>query len=260
LTVCDAAGHLAASFRSHFQPSPLHLKGSSQLLPTVRSLLKAFDNADPPPRHQKAITPKFLQKFYRLLAGKARSAQHPAYAQTANITLGAYFFAMRSCEYTKTKQPGCIKRVGLGCIIFCTRHCRVIQHSDPNLLSLTAFITIVFEDQKNGKKMDVRTQGLSGHQFLCPILCWGPAAQKIIATIPKYNGQTNLCSVFLNGEVLDLSNSFIRKLLRHTCDLYGGLTTFGFHSHEIGNRSIRSRAAMALFLMDHSPAKIMILG
>ena len=35
---------------------------------------------------------------------------------------------------------------------------------------------------------------------------------------------------------------------------------FGFDPHEIGNRSIRPGAAMALFLSDHSPAKIMILG
>jgi hypothetical protein len=108
--------------------------------------------------------------------------------------------------------------------------------------------------------MDTRTQRRSGHRFLCPVLRWGSAVKRIIATIPNYNDQTNLCSVLLNGEVLDLSNSFVRKLLRHTCTLYGGHTTFGFHPHEIGNRSIRSGAAMALFLMDHSPAKIMILG
>jgi len=35
---------------------------------------------------------------------------------------------------------------------------------------------------------------------------------------------------------------------------------FGFHPEEIGNRSIRSGAAMALFLNDVSSDKIMILG
>jgi hypothetical protein len=42
--------------------------------------------------------------------------------------------------------------------------------------------------------------------------------------------------------------------------MFGGKRTFGFHPHEIGNRSIRSGATMALFLKDHSTAKIMILG
>ncbi len=226
----------------------------------MRSLLKAFDNADPPPHRQKAITPKFIRKFYQLLTGPTGSVQHPPYTQTADITLGAYFFAMRSCEYTKTARPGRTKRVRLGCIVFRTRTRRVIDHSDPNLLTSAAYVTIVFEDQKNGKKMDARTQRRSGHRFLCPVLRWGSAVRRIIATIPNYTEQTNLCSVLLDGEVLDISNSFVRKLLRHTCELYGGHTTFGFHPHEIGNRSIRSGAAMSLFLMDHSPAKIMILG
>ena len=32
------------------------------------------------------------------------------------------------------------------------------------------------------------------------------------------------------------------------CAMFGGKTTFGFHPHEVGNRSLRSGAAMALFL------------
>jgi hypothetical protein len=121
-------------------------------------------------------------------------------------------------------------------------------------------VTIVIEDQKNGKKMDARTQLRSGHQFLCPVLRWISAVQRIINTIPNYNDQTNLCSVLLDGKVLDILSSFMFKLLRHTCTLCGGFLTFGFHPHKIGNRSIQSGVTMALFLMDHSPAKIMILG
>jgi hypothetical protein len=121
-------------------------------------------------------------------------------------------------------------------------------------------VTIIFEDQKNGKKIDARTQRQSGHQFLCPVLRWLSAVQRIINTILNYNNQTNLCSVILNEEVLDILSSFVLKLIRHTCTLYRGFSAFGFHPHKIGNRSIRSGAAMALFLMDHSPAKIRILG
>jgi hypothetical protein len=57
-----------------------------------------------------------------------------------------------------------------------------------------------------------------------------------------------------------LSSQFTLELIRHTCAIFGGKTVFGFDPHEIGNRSIRSGAAMALFLKDHSTAKIMILG
>jgi hypothetical protein len=56
-----------------------------------------------------------------------------------------------------------------------------------------------------------------------------------------------------------LSDEFTLQLLRSTCTMFGGKSVFGFYPHEIGNRSIRSGAAMALFLKDHSTAKIMIL-
>jgi hypothetical protein len=167
---------------------------------------------------------------------------------------------MRSCEYTKTARPGQTKRIRMGGIVFRTRSRRVLSLSDPDLLRLADYVTIVFEDQKNGKKMDARSQRRSGHSYLCPILRWGSAVQRITATIPDWTDQTTLCSIAIDDKIMEISNVFVRKLLRHTCFLFGGFTTFGFHPHEIGNRSIRSGAAMSLFLMDHSPAKIMILG
>jgi hypothetical protein len=148
----------------------------------------------------------------------------------------------------------------MGCLIFRTRSRRVLLLTDPDLLTLAFYVTIVFEDQKNGKKMDARTQQRSGHPFLCPLLRWGSAVQRIIASIPEWNDQTTMCSTTLDEKVFEIGNSFVKKLLRHTCLLFGGFAKFGFHPHEIGNKSIRSGAAMSLFLMDHSPAKIMILG
>jgi hypothetical protein len=97
-------------------------------------------------------------------------------------------------------------------------------------------------------------------QVPLPVLRWGSAAQRTITTIPGWNEQTTLCSVFLDGETIEIGTAFVRKLLRHTCAVFGGFKTFGFHPLEIGNKSLRSGAAMSLFLMDHSPAKIMILG
>ena len=212
------------------------------------------------PQHQTAITPKLFRQLFKLLTGGPKNQHISAYVHTADIVLGAFFFAMRSCEYTKTARPGRTKRVWMGCIIFRTLSRRVLHLTDPALLKLADYVTIVFEDQKNGKKMDARTQKRSGHAYLCPVLRWGSAVQRILQIAPSWNDQTALCLVALDGQVLEISNAFVRKLLRHACLLYGGFTTFGFHPHEIGNRSIRSGAAMSLFLMDHSPAKIMILG
>jgi hypothetical protein len=167
---------------------------------------------------------------------------------------------MRSCEYTLTPTKGRTKRVTLGSLIFRDARKRILAHSDPALLSRAEFITIVFADQKNGTKMDARTQRRTGDRVLCPILRWGRAVTRILRTIPDASDATPLCALLANGKVKLVTNTFTKLLLRHTCSFYGGLTAFGFHPHEIGNRSIRSGAAMALFLMDHSSAKIMILG
>ena len=88
-----------------------------------------------------------------------------------------------------------------------------------------------------------------------------PQRKRTIATIPDWNERATLCSAFIDNETIEIGNACVRKLLRHICAMLRGHKTFGFHPAEIGNKkSLRSGAAMSLFLMDHSPAKIMILG
>jgi hypothetical protein len=49
------------AFWHHFQPSPLHLKETSQLHhPVTCSLFWAFKNIDPETKQQKAVTPAKL--------------------------------------------------------------------------------------------------------------------------------------------------------------------------------------------------------
>jgi hypothetical protein len=57
-----------------------------------------------------------------------------------------------------------------------------------------------------------------------------------------------------------VNSTFTRTLLRYTCHIHGGKPIFGFTPKEIRNQSLRSGAAMALFLKNHLTAKIMILG
>jgi hypothetical protein len=67
-------------------------------------------------------------------------------------------------------------------------------------------------------------------------------------------------SIWLEDATLFISNTFTKKTIRTTCAIFGSKATFGFEPHEIGNKSIRSSAAMALFLANVPTAKIMILG
>jgi hypothetical protein len=57
-----------------------------------------------------------------------------------------------------------------------------------------------------------------------------------------------------------LSFTYLRDHLRHSCTIVGVSATFAFDATEIGTKARRSGAAMALFPMDDSTARIMILG
>ena len=207
---------------------------------------------------QKAITPALLRSL-ALLA--SYSVINDAEDHAIDLLIAAFFFAMRSCEFVHTSTPGQTKMITLGCITFFTRDRKEIRHSHPDLIDLAFHVRVKFEDQKNGDKMDFRSQRKSGHPTLSPVLRFIRVVQRIRKFVPRYNEHTPLCTVFKAGLKTDrISQRYTLKLLRKACRIGGGREVFGFGPKDIGNRSIRSGAAMALFLTGHSAEKIMLLG
>jgi len=254
-TIRGAAGALAAAFRNRFRRSPLHFQDTKNYLPSLRRLFQAFDKLSPPPKRQRAVTPKLLRQLQHL-----RSDLNNETNQAIDIIVGAFFFAMRACEYVKTPVKGHTKIARLRCLEFRDRKRKIVPHSHPRLTRHSKFVTITFEDQKNKLKFDKRTQQRTNNPFLCPVKRWGSAVKRILSTIPTANGNTPICSFNDLGRHKVVTSSFTRNLLRSTCEKFGGKPKFGFAPSEIGNKSVRSGAAMSLFLNNHSPAKIMILG
>jgi hypothetical protein len=228
------------------------------LHPSIKALLKAFENVDPPTRRQKAVTPRLLRKL--LEASHHSSLLDTAPAVVADIVIGAFFFAMRSCEYSKPQVAGQTKCIDLEGIVFRSKDNTTIDQEDPELLRIAEYVTVTFVRQKNGKKMDSRTQRRTQDPDLCPVIRYGTQVQRIRRTVPNADGTTPINAISLNGRVGLITNTYILNLLRNTCYSFGGEATFGFDPHDIGNKSIRSGAAMALFINDVSTAKIMILG
>jgi hypothetical protein len=54
----------------------------------------------------------------------------------------------------KKKFPGKTKVIVPGGVIFRSKTKKTIPHQHPNLLALASYVTIIFVDQKSGKKMD----------------------------------------------------------------------------------------------------------
>jgi hypothetical protein len=259
-TVRYAASSLAAAFRHHHKHSPFHEQGHPHLLPVVRSLLKAYDNVDPPTNRQKAITPKLLRCLYSSTGLSTPALQDTLPAATADLTIGAFFFAKRSCEFSTTRKPGRTKIVTIQYVLFRDHLKQIVPRSANDLLQRAEYVTITFVSQKNGKKMDLRTQRRTGDPVLCPVLRYGSVVRRILRQNPLAPNDTKLNTIHIGTSIGTITNDYVRELLRTTCSNFGGKTTFGYNSTEIGNKSIRSGAAMSLFLSNVSTPRIMLLG
>ena len=100
-----------------------------------------------------------------------------------------------------------------------------------------------------------------GDPDLCPVVHLARAVKRVRKFVPDANKKTPLCTVSIKGRKSNfITQEFTLRLLKDTCEEWGGAEKFGFSKDEIGNKSIRSGAAMALFLRNHSSDKIMILG
>ena len=162
------AGSMATVFRNHLQPSPLHIVGSAQMLPTsIHSLFKVFVNADPAPKHQWAITPYLLQGMYTL-AGLAFPESHdtPA-AIAADLAIVGLFFAVRSYENTTIPQPDQTKMVSPFWIITSVRYLRIALVS-PSLSTSHSFLQI---KRKETRTPDVPKVSRQPCSLLCPTHC-----------------------------------------------------------------------------------------
>ena len=174
------------------------------------------------------------------------------------LVIMAIFFAMRSCEYStvgknvvrKTKRLR-LRNVRL------FRDGRLLSHHDPSLRSAD-FVSITFEDQKNGQLHDTITLQNSGDEILNPVTAIADIVQRL------YSISSTTEDTFLNvfeskGKVLEVTSSEIRTALRVACQEIG-LSKLGFTEDEIGTHSIRSGAAMAMYLDDVPVYTIMLIG
>jgi hypothetical protein len=262
-TLRQATSNLATAFRNNLQPSPLHVAGSAQLLPATRSLFKAFANADPAPKRQRAITPKLLRGMYTLAGLDFPETHDTPAAIAADLAIVGLFFAMRSCENTTTPKPGRTKTVNMNGVTFLDSQKREIAHDHPGI-ALAAHVTLLFQDQKNRDKNARRSQKRTADPVLCPVRRSASLIERIRRLVPDFSGSTTINTYAHKARdgpvVLQLASGFLRSQLRHACATLGGKTVFGFEPTEIGTKSLRPGAAMGLFLANHSTERIMLMG
>jgi hypothetical protein len=100
------------------------------LKPDVKNLLSAMKSSSPNKNQQRAITPRFLKK---LLSRSASEIKNNPEDHAADLIAGGFFFAMRSCEYSKPSVPGKTKPIRLGGVRFYSKSGTLFQHDHPRL-------------------------------------------------------------------------------------------------------------------------------
>ena len=229
----------------------------------LQRLFAAYQEVDPPRQVQSALTPKFLRKLYRHFCGNSGTNNHDTmHAHMADLLLGFFFFAGRSCEYCLASREGKTKRVALGDIGFRDRRKNAIDIDSWDDVQKACYVTITFRDQKNGEKGERRTQGRTGDEILDPVVRLGSAVLRLKRKMAVAQPTTELCNVGREDGVERLSARIILQSLKFVCNNYGGKKEFGFTAGSVGNKSLRSGAAMSLALSpkNYSTMKIMVLG
>ena len=155
-------------------------------------LLRAYADADGPTRRQRAITPKFLRVFYLHFENEGGDDKSP-FGQMADIYLGFFFFAGRSCEFCLATGDRKTSRVAIEDVEFRDEGRRVVEVGPETDLESLKFVTITFRDQKNREKCEKRTQGRTKDPILDPVMRLASAVIRIKRKVKDWNQKTEFC-------------------------------------------------------------------
>ena len=150
-TIAEAARTLVKTLWDHHGRRPFYHPESSsksRFSTNIQDLIKAMISVSPSPKSQKAITPALLRCMAQHTSG---TVENNAEDHMADLIIGAFFFAMRSCEYVSPKEVGRTITIRLGGISFFNNQRKEISHSHPHLLCVAIHVRILFEDQKIGR-------------------------------------------------------------------------------------------------------------
>ena len=207
-------------------------------------------NEDPGPKQQYAITTGILLMLLKIAVTEVDRAM-------ATLLCAAFFFACRSCEYSSVSGERRTKIIKVKGVRFFLKN-KELYHSDKRL-PLADSITITFEMQKNDERNEMVTHQRNGHPSLCPVRLWA----SIIQRIRSYKGTTDespVNTVLLpNGELHEIKATDLLIKLRAAVSAIGK-EALGFGPKDIGLHSLRSGAAMAMYLMAVPVFTIMLIG
>jgi len=133
----------------------------------------------------------------------------PLSEATDQVTVGALYFAMRSCEYSYTSQDIRTQLLALEDVKFFINGQEVRKNRQG-----AQKVKTVFPNQKNMDKMEpvIRSRA-DESSILCPVRSWG-AIIDIIEGFKGTTGKTTVNTVEINGKLRKIDSSTIRNRIR----------------------------------------------
>ena len=172
---------------------------------------------------------------------------------------GAFFYACRSCEYSKVDGDRKTNCITLGNIRFFVGT-RELHQDDPDLDKADS-VQITFTLQKNNIKYESITQfRTDDNDGLCPVARWARLVRRM-RSHPGCNDTTPVykCYDYERKQWVKVTAKMITTALRIAA-IRIGERNLGFKAVDLGTHSIRSGAAMAMYLTDTPVYTIMLIG
>jgi hypothetical protein len=180
----------------------------------------------------------------------------PAEQAASELAVGAFFFAMRSCEYTDVSGPRRTKPLRLRNIRF-FRNNTALDLLDPTLTSATS-LSITFEFQKTDIRHETVHQHATLLSILCPVKAWAAVVQRILS-YPGCDTDSLVSTVLTNDRRRLITSTFLATQLQAAAKRIGP-DVLGFSHLDVGTHSIRSGGAMAMYLARVPVFTIMLIG
>ena len=93
---------------------------------------------------------------------------------------------------------------------------------------------------------------------MCPVRAWASIARRVLS-YPGTDEKSYVNTIFTDDKISTISSSTVRTKLRSAADRIGE-ERLGFKGEDIGTHSIRSGAAMAMYLAEVPTFSIMMIG
>ncbi len=249
-TVSSTMQYVCMSFQERGYPNPsLDKDGRPAFI--LQQEFRAFKNINPAKRYQAAIPLSIISKINKQQGSELAKA-------TAELATLGIFFEMQSCEYLKVPQADQRRTeiVRLQNVRF-FRQNKQLNHNHPEL-EYAECVSITFEQQKKDEKMDTVLLMASEDILLCPVR----AAATKVKRIRSYLGttQNSPISTILNGGIIEhVTSAQMINVLRDAVSAIREVK-LGIKKEDIGTHSIRSGAAMAMYLGECPVFMIMLIG